>query len=65
MSIISFQDVDKSFGPEVIFSRLSVDFHAGQKVGLIGPNGSGKTTLFRLILGMSSRTQERSSARKT
>ena len=51
MTIVSFQDVDKSFGPEVIFSQLSLNFHAGQKVGLIGPNGSGKTTLFKLILG--------------
>ena len=50
MTIVSFQDVDKSFGPEVIFSQLGLSFHAGQKVGLIGPNGSGKTTLFKLIL---------------
>ena len=51
MAIVSFQDVDKSFGPEVIFSQLGLNFYAGQKVGLIGPNGSGKTTLFKLILG--------------
>ncbi|MBP8604505.1 MAG: ABC-F family ATP-binding cassette domain-containing protein [Phycisphaerae bacterium] len=51
MSILVFQDVYKSFGPEVVFDRLSVHFYAGQKVGLIGPNGSGKTTLLRMILG--------------
>ena len=51
MTIVSFQDVDKSFGPEVVFRQLSLNFYARQKVGLIGPNGSGKTTLFRLILG--------------
>ncbi len=51
MSLISFQNIDKSFGPEVIFSNLSLNFYANQKVGLIGANGTGKTTLFRLILG--------------
>jgi len=51
MSIVVFQDVHKSFGPEVVFDRLGLQFYAGQKVGLIGANGSGKTTLFRLILG--------------
>ncbi|MHC5157887.1 MAG: ribosomal protection-like ABC-F family protein [Planctomycetota bacterium] len=52
MSIVVFQDVHKSFGPEVVFDCLGLQFHAGQKVGLIGANGSGKTTLFRLILGV-------------
>ncbi|MDH4203111.1 MAG: ABC-F family ATP-binding cassette domain-containing protein [Phycisphaerae bacterium] len=51
MSIVVFQDVHKSFGPEVVFDCLDLQFYAGRKVGLIGANGSGKTTLFRLILG--------------
>ena len=51
MSIVVFQDVHKSFGPEIIFDFLSLQFYAGQKVGLIGANGSGKTTLFRMVLG--------------
>ena len=51
MSIVVFQDVHKSFGPEVVFDRLALQFYANEKVGLIGANGSGKTTLFRMILG--------------
>lgn len=51
MALVLIQDVVKSFGPEVVFSGLSVTFYAGQKVALLGPNGSGKTTLLRLILG--------------
>ncbi|MHC5191025.1 MAG: ribosomal protection-like ABC-F family protein [Planctomycetota bacterium] len=51
MSLVVFQDVHKSFGPEVVFDRLGLNFYPGQKVGLIGANGSGKTTLFKLILG--------------
>ncbi len=51
MTILSFQDVHKTYGPDVVFRAMSLNFYSGQKVGLIGPNGSGKTTLFRLILG--------------
>ncbi|MHC5214576.1 MAG: ATP-binding cassette domain-containing protein, partial [Planctomycetota bacterium] len=51
MSLVVFQDVHKSFGPEVVFDRLGLNFYPGQKVGLIGANGSGKTTLFKMILG--------------
>jgi ATPase subunit of ABC transporter with duplicated ATPase domains len=51
MSVIKFQNVHKSFGPEIVFEQLSLQFESRQKFGLIGPNGSGKTTLFRLILG--------------
>lgn len=51
MTIVSIQDVHKSFGPEIIFDRFSLNFYADSKVGLIGPNGSGKTTLFKMILG--------------
>ncbi|MHC4551965.1 MAG: ribosomal protection-like ABC-F family protein [Planctomycetota bacterium] len=54
MTIISFQDVHKTFGSDVVFQGLSLNFYAGQKAGLIGPNGSGKTTLFRMILGTES-----------
>jgi ATP-binding cassette subfamily F protein 3 len=50
MSLVSFQDVQKSYGPEVVFDRLGLNFYSAQKVGLIGPNGSGKTTLFKMIL---------------
>jgi len=51
MSIVSLQDVCKGFGHQVVFDGLSQEFHAGEKVGLIGANGTGKTTLLRLILG--------------
>ena len=32
--------------------NVSLTFHEGQTVGIIGPNGSGKTTLLRLISGI-------------
>ncbi|MCE5186026.1 MAG: ABC-F family ATP-binding cassette domain-containing protein [Planctomycetaceae bacterium] len=51
MTIIAFSEIHKSFGPELVFDGLGLNFYASAKVGLIGPNGSGKTTLFRMILG--------------
>lgn len=51
MSIISLQDIEKSFGSLLVFHKLSVSFHKGERIGLVGPNGCGKTTLLKLIIG--------------
>ena len=40
-----------SFGDTDIFSDLSFDVGAKDKIGLIGVNGAGKTTLFKLFTG--------------
>src|SRR5262245_9605525 len=49
--LLSVQGLTKQFGPRPLFSDLSLDFCAGQRVGLIGPNGSGKSTLLKLLAG--------------
>jgi len=51
MQIITFVDVHKSFGQEIVFAGLSEKLYSRQKVGMIGANGSGKTTFIKLILG--------------
>jgi ATP-binding cassette subfamily F protein 3 len=51
MTLISFRDIHKSYGPDVVFHNLNAQIHPRQRVGFVGPNGSGKTTLFRLITG--------------
>jgi ATP-binding cassette subfamily B protein len=33
-----------------LFSNLSIDIKAGEKVGLVGPSGGGKTTITKLLL---------------
>src|SRR5215831_12557930 len=49
--MISFTDVTKQYGAQVLFVDASFQVNPGEKVGLVGPNGAGKTTVFRLIAG--------------
>jgi ATPase subunit of ABC transporter with duplicated ATPase domains len=49
--VISFSNVTKQYGAQILFVDASFQVNPGEKVGLVGPNGSGKTTLFRLITG--------------
>jgi ATPase subunit of ABC transporter with duplicated ATPase domains len=49
--MITFSNVTKLYGAQVLFIGASFQFDPGEKVGLVGPNGAGKTTIFRLILG--------------
>jgi ATPase subunit of ABC transporter with duplicated ATPase domains len=49
--MISFSNINKQYGKQLIFVDASFQLNAGEKVGLVGPNGAGKTTLFRMITG--------------
>lgn len=49
--LLSIQDISKSYGPRPLFTGLSLDLRAGERIGLIGPNGAGKSTLLRLLAG--------------
>ena len=49
--ILQVRDATKSFGGIVAVSRVSLDVHAGEILGIIGPNGSGKTTLINCVTG--------------
>jgi ATPase subunit of ABC transporter with duplicated ATPase domains len=49
--MISFTNVTKQYGAQVLFVDASFQVNPGEKVGLVGPNGAGKTTIFRLITG--------------
>jgi ATPase subunit of ABC transporter with duplicated ATPase domains len=49
--VISFSNVTKQYGPQLLFVEGSFQINPGEKVGLVGPNGAGKSTLFRLIMG--------------
>src|SRR5579872_1929777 len=47
--MISFSNVNKQYGKQLVFVDASFQVNPGEKVGLVGPNGAGKTTIFRLI----------------
>jgi ATPase subunit of ABC transporter with duplicated ATPase domains len=49
--MISFANVSKQYGKQILFVDASFQINPGEKVGLVGPNGAGKTTLFRMIVG--------------
>src|SRR6202030_2370988 len=49
--MISFANINKQYGKQLIFVDASFQLNPGEKVGLVGPNGAGKTTLFRMVVG--------------
>lgn len=51
MSILSLQNVSKSFGALKVTDDVSFEVPQGEALGIIGPNGAGKSTLFNLITG--------------
>ncbi len=48
--MISFSNINKQYGNQLVFVDASFQLNPGEKVGLVGPNGSGKTTLFRMVV---------------
>jgi len=52
MSLITAIDLAKSYGPNDIFSSISLSVPYQARIGLIGPNGVGKTTLLRILIGL-------------
>jgi ATPase subunit of ABC transporter with duplicated ATPase domains len=49
--MVSFSNINKQYGRQLVFVDASFQLNPGEKVGLVGPNGSGKTTLFRMVVG--------------
>jgi ATPase subunit of ABC transporter with duplicated ATPase domains len=49
--MISFANVTKQYGGQILFVDANFQINPGEKVGLVGPNGAGKTTIFRLVVG--------------
>ena len=51
MIAISCNNINKSFGIDVILKDISFTVNIGDKIGLIGKNGTGKSTLFKILSG--------------
>ena len=50
--LLSANELAKAFGPRPLFTGLTFDLRASERIGLIGPNGSGKPTLLKLLAGV-------------
>lgn len=49
-SLISVENINKSYGSYRAVSNLSFDLYQGEVFALLGPNGAGKSTTIRMIL---------------
>jgi polar amino acid transport system ATP-binding protein len=49
-TMISFRNVTKAWGDNVVLRSLDFDVRPGEKVCIIGPSGSGKTTILRILM---------------
>lgn len=51
-SLISLQNVSKSFDREEVLKGISIHVNKGEFVSILGPSGCGKSTLFNMITGL-------------
>jgi len=50
--MINISNLHFSYGPQKVFSGLSLQLQAGHIYGLLGKNGTGKSTLLRTMAGL-------------
>ena len=52
MSILTAENLAKSYKSRKVVSDVSLTVNSNEIVGLLGPNGAGKTTTFYMIVGL-------------
>ena len=49
--MLSVQNLNKTYGAQILFDEAFLQMTPGERLGLVGRNGHGKSTLFQMILG--------------
>ncbi|KGQ56054.1 LPS export ABC transporter ATP-binding protein [Gallibacterium anatis] len=57
MSVLSAEQLSKSYKGRPVVNGVSLTINSGEIVGLLGPNGAGKTTTFYMVVGLISHDQ--------
>ena len=52
MTYLEFENIDKSYGNNIVISKFSLQVEKGKLLVLLGPSGCGKSTLLRMIAGL-------------
>ncbi|MDU7463282.1 MAG: LPS export ABC transporter ATP-binding protein [Haemophilus haemolyticus] len=52
MSILTAENLAKSYKSRKVVSDVSLTLNSNEIVGLLGPNGAGKTTTFYMVVGL-------------
>jgi ATP-binding cassette subfamily F protein uup len=50
--ILTAQDLELHYGPQVILNKATLSIHEGDRIGLIGRNGAGKSSFLKIIAGL-------------
>jgi len=51
MTILSTDNLSKSFGVNLLFENITFGISEGDKTALVAPNGTGKSTLLKILAG--------------
>jgi phospholipid/cholesterol/gamma-HCH transport system ATP-binding protein len=52
VALIEFENVQKAFGPKVVYAKLDLQIHAGEALTIIGGSGMGKSVMLKLLIGL-------------
>lgn len=51
-TLLHLQDLQKSFGQQLVLNHVGFELQSEEIIGLIGPSGAGKSTMIKTMLGM-------------